>query len=488
MILKSYYPQGVLFLICLFLFLLGNNRFYSSGEIWICLSLVLFSVVLFFYTQQKTIFKGFWIKPSNILLLGLLILNFQYIVDCAIGYKQPSDLAAPEVVMYGCYVSSLGILSLFLGYYLINPQKERRSRFHIRGKINYQVLVSLQVLFFLLWILTSDVFSLLAGTQYGDGTESSPFEGLFYNTTLAILVCMAINGTSNGKTGFMDFVNFNNIVFWAIITLYIAFRLVSGDRGPAIYTSLAVFFTYLYISKVKYRLVVILGLLFAAALLLNLIGMARSEAGSAVFGERMMQSYENFVNMKTGRFSEQTILNSTEELAGSIRCNNVAIDEVLNNQAPLRHGSYLFNELIVIIPFASSWIAESTKLTPDEISSDYYITRIVFGDYTSSGQTGTTCIADFYLDFGVFGVIVGMFVMGMFFKWVDWVICVRSQVSPLAFLLVLLYASKSIYIARSTFVGQMKPFIIIMAIFMVNYLWFNNRSVRVKDKMIPQMK
>ena len=97
-----------------------------------------------------------------------------------------------------------------------------------------------------------------------------------------------------------------------------------------------------------------------------------------------------------------------------------------------------------------------------------------------SGQIGTTCIADFYLDGGIIGVLIGMLVMGLFFRKVDSVICLQSCVPVIVLVVSLLFASKCFYVPRSTFLTPIKPIVVVLVIYYINLILFNRGGKRIR--------
>lgn len=486
--MKTHYLGLVfIFLIVLGLFCSGNRIIPSKTEAVFCLIMVLVGTVMSFSLQKRSELKGYWLKPSNVLLLGLMIVNFQNIVDYILGLKSLEDFVRPNCVIKSCYVSALAIIAYLLGLWYRSSIKVsltkslRSNKSSFPEHVNTTFLVVLQILFFVAWLYTVDFASLIMGLQYGSGTGSSNmFEGLFFQCTIALLTCIAINCHGKNISTMWDFLLQNNIASWICIILYMLVRLVSGDRGPFIYMGFAVFFTYVFATKYRPKLISVIAVLYAFSVMISVVGMARLDAASGTFWERFEDSFNVFSSQESGRFSDRTVFKSTEELAYSIRCNLIAIDEIDNGYQDLHHGKFQLFQVLNMIPFMPSFLTNTLGISPAEMSSDYNITEIYFGDFYISGQTGTTCVADFYLDFGLWGIVFGMFIMGLIFRRVDSVICVRKDMSILIFIIALLFACKCYYIPRSSFISQIKPIIPILLLFYINYFVFNsgNKSVR----------
>lgn len=490
--MRPFYNLIILFTLLFFWVFITREIFsYGIGDLICCLLFVFAVTVLFFSIQQKSELRGNWTKPSNILLLGMFIVNYQYIIDIVLGYKNLGYFSTPEIVVYGCYLSTIGYLAYVLGaahhfklnHKLMSNSLKTSSTLKTISTIKFTYLVTLQILCFALWLYSVNVIALLSGSLYGAEVGPSHtanlLETLLFGTNIAILVCVVINSQKNHVKTFKSFLQHNSAISWACIITYMIIRLVSGDRGPFIYTGLALYFSYIFVTKKKLKIVTILLFFISFSLLISLVGMARSDAESGTFIERMSNSYSEFSSSETARFSNRTILNSTEELALSVRCNLLAIDEVRNHSHPLKYGQYQIYQLLECIPFMPSFLTNTLNIEPKDISSGSFLTKVHFGDYYSSGQIGTTCIADFYLDGGIIGVFVGMFLVGLFFRYVDRVICIYNSVSVIALIITIIYASMCIYISRSSFISQLKPFVIVVILFYANLFISNQKWQRV---------
>ena len=72
-------------------------------------------------------------------------------------------------------------------------------------------------------------------------------------------------------------------------------------------------------------------------------------------------------------------------------------------------GQFQFLQLVTVIPLAQIFIKDYFDIKDSEVTSAKYVTDIIGG---KDGSEGTNCITDFYMDFGVVGVFLGMFFFG----------------------------------------------------------------------------
>ena len=440
----------------------------SSPLITTIMATILF--LTFICYQQQSELNGFWHKPSNIFVIGYICLNYQYLVDLVLGFKSREDFYLAHTVNDISILSTIGFSAFCLAYYCTKTSGKSINNVP-EYSISVLPLCILQVLFFLAWILTADIVGMMAGATYGVSSETATnsFEGFFYQATEALFVTVILNNYKNVPLSLKEFIKTLPIYSWLIIALYLLIRVMSGDRGPFIYTSLLIFFSFILLSKVKFKFKKIVFALIVASLFINLVGIARRLDNSKSFGERIIDSYTEFFQSSESRFSDKTICPPTEELALSSRCNQVAVNAIKYEQQPYHNGKFMFYNLIQRIPFVPSYLQNDLKIPITELSSDYYLTYEYAGDYRMN-QIGTTCIADSYLDWGIMGVVFIMFVIGWIYKKIDYKVCLYGVSTPIMLICVLLVSSHSIYVCRSTIVAQFKHLIPILVFFYANYI------------------
>lgn len=465
----------LLFILVAFLFILHFREDVenSKTDIILCLFTIVISLLLYFKGQQHSEYKGYWAKPGNLLLLSLFIVNYQLIIDLIVGLRSFDSFPTPSVTVRTCYISTLGVLATLVGLCAYNPHQESEDTQTLRyGKIDMTFLVVAQVIVFIIWVATVNIGNLLNGTLYGSG-GTDYWETLYNYIIIVQMTCICLNSRDGSVQSLRQFIHKNSLISWLFIGLYMLFRLVSGDRGPFIYTGTLVLFSYIFCTKKRFSRASIIVVLFIGSVALTLIGMARQDAASGTFGERIDRSYSELSFSE--RFGTTTLFAPTLELANSYKCNQYAVSEIEAYGRPLHHGVYQLFQIAGIVPFLSSYIVNTYAIPESQRTSGYYFTYLEKGDYHQWGQIGTTCIADFFMDFGEIGVLIGMLLLGILFSWIDRVICLKRCVSPFTLLVVLTYASISFYIGRSAVIAQLKPIIGLLFLFYLN-LWLFNRN------------
>ena len=483
-----------LYKLFLFLMLLFATVFYSlmkTGQFdyWlfdICLVCAVISVVYFFIFSQSKSGKGIWLRPSYLFLFGYLAVNFQFLIDIRIGAKSLDSVRVlhPEILNHCLVLGIIGLFSYILGY-TMKPQKmvmhSKMNIFTTRiakyDKVPF-ILLLLQFLSFALFILTSDIYSFIRGTVYVEDNVSNA-ESILY--VVNALVVILVSRSAIGVHGPLQYLKCFPLVSVVIISVYILLRLISGDRGPFVYTILLIAFGYLYSSRKKIKFVLIIVSIVSAALLMALVGIARSLDLSSSFSGRMSSAASQFST--EGRFTkgESTIFSLTEEMGYSFYVNQVDVYGVNVQGDGFHYLSYPIFGLLSGIPFMPSILQNSFGVKSRDFSSGGYANYKFFGGTAQNNNSiGTSVVGDFYLSFGSLGVLLGLLLCGMLYRFVDNVIFIdnRSQVGVYKLLFVLLYASKAIYMPRASIFVEIPRFVWGVIIFVVIFEVFKFSQIR----------
>lgn len=150
--------------------------------------------------------------------------------------------------------------------------------------------------------------------------------------------------------------------------------------------------------------------------------------------------------------------------SGSLICNQIVLEKIGNEEVEYGYGRFQLVQILSIVPIFGEKIVK--YLFPDqrfELFSGVYITTLYRGDLSTVGM-GSTCLSDFYLDFGLAGVIFGMVVVGYVYNLFDKVLTFSKvndiNLIPGWLLLGTLYfGAHAIYIPRSTFLLAFKFFL-----------------------------
>ena len=174
------------------------------------------------------------------------------------------------------------------------------------------------------------------------------------------------------------------------------------------------------------------------------------------------------------KFEEPSILPQTSELAGSVRTLHAVVDYVPKNH-PHTYGRFQLQLLTSSIPFSSgllSFLPESGHIRFKGPAS--FATWLIQGENPNSG-VGTTCIADLYVEFGLFGVLFGMLLFGFFIRYAEVNFYKIGLPALFPHILSFVYLSDAISISRSSILFGFRAVLWIYIVLIINRYLLNRR-------------
>jgi hypothetical protein len=259
---------------------------------------------------------------------------------------------------------------------------------------------------------------------------------------------MFLKGYSNDS--FINYIKRMGCFSSIIIFVNSAMCLFVGDRGPIV-SSVILYFSYYYIHCKRINFVKFLVWILIAGSILSIIGFLRVsniEGVQSSFFERSISGVESFQHRIANKIS---IFPPTKEVAGSVRCLHAAVNEI-PEKWDFGYGKYLFFETIAIVPFWGRFVEYSGFKSSSKLYT--YILSSYYERYESG--YGSTIIADFYADYGLVAVILGMFFFGSLVNFCDKILYNKNKYSLFTLVLSLIYLQQSIYIARSNVLAPFK--------------------------------
>lgn len=436
------------------------SRVYSQGLVLITL-LICFSTSILIVRE----YKGYVIRPTTVFLVSFLIVNCQLLLDLILGIIDVTNKSfySSSVINKSAIYNVFAILSFYLGYFLIKHKTTKNRNIYFSPKF-LSLVIWIQFFFFLLWLSTIGI-SDLTGAAYVEsidveGSSLRDYFADFYQCSLYLNLALLAKKPNN-VSDIKDFFNFIPKLILVPSFVYVGIMLLSSDRGAMIYTLSLYTFYYVFLSRKRIKLLIIFPLLFIGAILMTSISLSRGFGDSISFGERISYSLSNKDDL--GRLNE-SVSPFTRELAGSHTFTNVVLETVGEGEMSYEYGLEHFCYALKCLPFIGTIIITDVLGIPQLLQgSANYIRYVYLGPNAAAGAgTGSTLIADFYMDFGFVGVILGFVVMGIMFSWVDYAM-IKSSISSLSIskifiLLITFYIA--FYLPRATFfLSIFRPFL-----------------------------
>jgi len=437
--------------ICVILQPFKFESFDSSKVLYLSV-IASFNVVYFWATTIK-ITKS-WVNYNTLFLLGFLIVHFQIPFFASLGvepYRPGFIWINKQVVNYAVWLSCLAILLWMLGYlfYLfknwskLNKLKQQNIPNY---KINTKIVDYLLFILFIAFVgLVGEEFlagSYDGGDNWGVGAN---YVFLILRVLLYLRIIYFFINTRNQKITLNNFILklFQNKILFTVLLFYFLIFLFSGDRGPVLDILIITAVCYSLYQK-KISLSYFLIAVFVGGLMLTIIGLGRNSDSS----EKTAIFEEGFKNLSESELG----FNPTYELASTNRILFRAID-VVPNSHPYLYGSTFASEIVGVVPFGGSTYMEITNLPDMYKSSSTFFTVLGQGKYYSYGE-GSEILGDIWINFGFYGVLILMFLMGIFISYIN--INALFTYKHFFVIVYILLTVGALYINRSHFLDPLK--------------------------------
>jgi oligosaccharide repeat unit polymerase len=372
----------------------------KGADIWVILPCLLIFYFLFFKSLQKPIQVGtvssfiktdvlfyafsylLYYFPYQKYVLGLSTLETHWPVNDYIEYANPSIV-----------LSTIAMLVFAIGYnYNRKESTINTPNFHKPDvlQINnmfimlFTLAIPLIVYFFakngigVIFLYSSSDVEIQASTGYRE-------------------ICWLVMMMGGMMIYYLKFYRKINLVFLLvsiIVVLWTVFLFVSGDRNSFFINAIILlggYFTVFKSASRKFLLIAMIGALF----IYFLVEVVRTTDERSV--DSYIKAYE-LMQQKEGSSFDITI-------AGYRATFNIVQDK-----HDYFYGKFLFLSITSIIPFLSGQL-----VSPNDpyVSSSATITHNLLGA-NASWSMGANIVSDLYMDFGIIGVILFMFLIGRF--------------------------------------------------------------------------
>ena len=416
----------------------NTHSVYNNETNYLFVIIALINTILFFKHQEgiyATIFRF-----DTLFLIGYFIVHFQIITFNILGFPPIEGIWVwinKDVVNYSTWLSTIILIVWILG----------AMSFSYKGieRYNYRITYNIIILDYLL-LATFIIFSFLVGKTFflGEYTGGNSWGGgaTHMFLLLKIFIYLRIIYSFSYYSKYIHSkrelftVIFSNKIFIIITMIYSFLFFVLGDRGPIMNLGIVILGAYsIYFKNIKKR--VFFPLIIFSAIIFTILGNGRTKNTNKRQGNILEYGLEKTLQDENS--------NMTNELALSIRILNRAID-VVPTQHDYLYGSTFLANLVGILPFGGITYKEISGLPKKYRSSSYFFTYLGQGTNIKYGE-GNEIIADLYVNFGIIGAIIIMFLFGYISSYLNYYGLIIKSHQHVIILLLLL--ASSIYLNRS---------------------------------------
>lgn len=433
---------------------------YNETELRMVLFYLVISLLIFSFRCEKYAeLKKNAIRISFLFIIAYLITYFQRYVDLLFGYIDLNDfsIALPYTVVRSAWVALSGLQSFFIGYLITSKGFPKKKCSHYISCVHMNKILWIIVGAYIGFVLTINPLYVNGG--YGREIMGGALNGFFFialeSSLMAYLVIKIYNNAINPLNKSIREILFSDRYYLFLLFLYLIIVLLSGDRGPIMYFLLAYFVTIVFIRKLKLSYLSFFLLLSVASIIITILGISRNISDPISTIDKFQVATDFFSTRE-----DVSILNATAELSNSIRTLQVAVASVSENG--IWYGYFNVYQLVSAIPFGGTLLHALNLTIGSFTTSSTYITYYLQGPFPRYGD-GSSCLADLYLDFGLYGVIIGLLFLGFLFRKID-LLFLNQKVPVLYITISLIYFSRCVYLTRAPFLFFCKLIVLTLLI------------------------
>lgn len=387
------------FLFAIFFFI-SKTPGYDASMVMAC---VIFAVALIVFQICRNFLLG---MPNGWFQVDLMFLIMFFLVHFWFWIAQQFDLGEMKWMLnaylgsanYSIALATLGMSSFILGFNI-------RAREQIQpciSLVNAARWKSLGYVVFYAGVTVTCFYLVVVGPEALEGGYSGSAVGNLLARSSYLLEGILL------KLGILilliSYANPRKIIPQCklplfILSLILIMYLVMGDRSEFFFTIAVVIFAYSrYYKKISFP-VLIIGIL-VSAFLMNAVQLARRDQ------DRSLNTIAKVMTDDRRNVSVTAGLNNIAASGGVLLAAVSAIAE----KHEYFYGELKTKELLGIIPYGRTFFLGSEPAGDVSTSSDF-LTHYILGPHSNTG-TGTTIVADLYIDFGPAGVVLGLFLLG----------------------------------------------------------------------------
>lgn len=368
---------------------LNSPKIYDYNFNLYCCIHFLFSVLLFFkkkrnknYFNFETFFLFAFFCTFYLYPIFVYPIDPQYFFIFNYGFNE-------NLISKATALSLVGSQFFLLGNISYKPIRKERSKI---VKYNVSSIITFSIVFFALFLLMGG-YSYYTDLYGGETTTQAVRNSGFLYMNMLFWVCLLLSlSLEMYRMLYLDKSNFRfrkvNKRLMLFICFYIPLLLSTGTRGTIIQTVLIIGGLYsLFYKPISLKLL----LPFICLGCLGMFFISSTRGGGEFRIEKFMDMFMDLIINNRNTF--------------------VALEYVEENG--YSYGISMLGYILRSIPFAQGIVFNTLGINPNITNSATILSIETLGDDPSFG-VGTNIIADTYIAFGLFGVIIFMFIGGYF--------------------------------------------------------------------------
>lgn len=442
--------------------------------------IVLISSIVFYFSQRKIINQFGYVNLTNLFVIGYFIVFFQIPFLNYFGFDLNKSMfyfiwVEERVVNKSILISAIGILSFYLGFIFFKKFPLKQS-VNVIKKESINFLITSAYICYILFFLSSGSYK--SGVYWAS-------DSLFIVTYLSKLFNVFLSAAIINRLSYITSMNLKEISIRIYLSFFeksllylilwhLVFSLFVGDRGPILYYTLMVFSIFLLRIK-KIGIIKIGIIIFVSSIFLSAIGIVRQSRDiNSSYIERVENFFVSDQITNTRGFETEVPGIASVELAMSIKTLNYSIANV-PKKYDYGYGIFQAKYLASVIPGFWGGVMNLFNIEEKYNGSSSFITYLIQGNDPQYGN-GSSVVADFYLDFGLPGVILGLFLFGVFVGKNEYKLYYGTQKISFLWIALIVYFSLAVYINRSAIMHQFASIVLIYFSLKINQ--FNNQKNR----------
>ncbi|MDO6693225.1 O-antigen polysaccharide polymerase Wzy [Aliiglaciecola sp. 3_MG-2023] len=381
---------------------------YGVSEYIVYSSSIMFGLLFIAFAKNRfTVFKAIDTKINVLVLFTIFYFILFYLPYLTYSFGLSDIYYSPffshtfvEHSNKAIILSNIGYLSFLIGREILpnksadlSPENQRDYSFFVTSVI--YIFFSL-ILINLLATLPKMIQGAYSGSDVGSSTENGLYFLLNHFSLLVAAIFIAKKALGQ-KISKLLMISILVVLFWCLVLL------VLGDRNTFFIHGIVLLGGYFtFCRRISY--VGLAATVFVGIALYGVIEQSRKleERSFSSIASSISDSEDN-----KSSFFEGSLNNTTISLRASI--------SYLEKTDESFQGKFKAIGLLGVIPLVRGMIVDPND--PFTNSAEVNTTEILGANATWS--VGTNIVSDSYLDFGVYGVVILLFIVGLFTKFVE---------------------------------------------------------------------